>query len=217
MLCHSAVPFTLIFLTHKYEIQLCILHVYHVNIEMLTCQIQVYGPHIAILYASNAAQPLVKPLAHYFNPTKTLEDKLGFAASTYESVQSIPQIVNYLSGKFNDITEHEGRLQTILLNFLNSRSDITVLGSTSGDNAARVPTISFVVKDMSSKKLVEEVEKASKYGMRWGHFYSKRLCDEVLGLKPESDYVARVSMVHYNTEQEIEGLVQVLKKILPAQ
>ena len=172
-----------------------------------------YGPHVAALYASTAAQQHMKPMAHYFNPTKTLEDKIGFAASNYECVQSIPQVTSYLDGAFPAITEQEGKLQTILLDFLNSRPDITVLGSTSADNKARVPTISFTVKGMSSKQIVAEAEKVSNYGFRWGHFYSKRLCDEVLGLEPEG--VTRVSMVHYNTEDEIKGLVDVLKKVLP--
>ncbi|KAJ4299597.1 hypothetical protein N0V90_004843 [Kalmusia sp. IMI 367209] len=173
---------------------------------------KVYGPHIAVLYASNAAQGHVKPLPHYFNPTKTLEDKLGFAASNYENVQSIPHIVEYLKGKSDAIAAHEGKLQAILLDFLNSREDITVLGSTSTDSAVRVPTISFVIEGRNSKEVVQEADKTSNFGFRWGHFYSKRLCDEVLGLGPEG--VVRVSMVHYNTEDEIRGLVEVLKKIL---
>lgn len=174
---------------------------------------QVYGPHIAVLYASNSAQEYVKPLAHFFNPTKTLEDKLGFAASNYEGVQAIPEIVKYLEGSDKAITEYEGKLQKILLDFLNSRDDITVLGTTSADSKERVPTISFVVDGISPKQIVLEAEKISNYGFRWGHFYSKRLCDEVLQLGPEG--VTRVSMVHYNTEDEIHGLVDVLKKVLP--
>ncbi|PSN72456.1 PLP-dependent transferase [Corynespora cassiicola Philippines] len=174
---------------------------------------KVYGPHISVLYASNAAQEHVQPRAHFFNPTKTLEDKLGFAASSYEATQSIPEIVKYLEGKDGAIAEHEGKLQKILLDFLNSRSDITVLGSTSSDSKVRVPTISFVVDGKRSDKVIEEAEKISNYGFRWGHFYSKRLCDEILGLAPEG--VVRVSAVHYNTEEEMQGLVEVLKKVLP--
>lgn len=149
---------------------------------------------------------------HFFNPTKTLEDKLGFAGSNYENVQSIPSIVSYLEGSSEAITEHEGKLQKILLDFLSSRADITVHGSTSSDSKLRVPTISFTVEGISPKQIVVEAEKISNYGFRWGHFYSKRLCDEVLGLGPEG--VTRVSMVHYNTEEEIRGLVEVLKKVL---
>ncbi|KAF2680484.1 PLP-dependent transferase [Lentithecium fluviatile CBS 122367] len=174
---------------------------------------KVYGPHISILYASNAAQAHVTPMPHFFNPTETLEDKLGFAASNYEAVQSIPCITAYLSGAFESIAAHEGKLQSILLDFLNSRDDVTVHGSTSADSKFRVPTISFTVDGVNSRKIVEEAERISNFGFRWGHFYSKRLCDEVLELGPEG--VARVSMVHYNTEEEIRGLVEVLKKVLP--
>lgn len=152
-------------------------------------------------------------MSHYFNPTKTLEDKLGFAGSNYENVQSIPQIVSYLEGSDAAITEHEGKLQQILLDYLNSRSDVTVIGSTSADSKERVPTISFTVDGVSPKKIVNDAEKISNCGFRWGHFYSKRMCDELLGLGPEG--VTRVSMVHYNTEDEIHGLVEVLEKVLP--
>jgi selenocysteine lyase/cysteine desulfurase len=155
----------------------------------------------------------MKPMSHFFNPTKTLEDKIGFAGSNYECVQSIPTITAYLADAFPAITEHEGKLQAILLDFLNSRPDVTILGSTSSDSKERVPTISFTVKRMSSKAIVAEAEKISNYGFRWGHFYSKRLCDELLKLEPEG--VTRVSMVHYNTEDEVKGLVEVLKKVLP--
>ncbi|KAF2850210.1 aminotransferas-like protein [Plenodomus tracheiphilus IPT5] len=174
---------------------------------------KVYGPHIAVLYASNAAQRHVKPMAHYFNPTKTLEDKLGFASSNYECTQSIPAVVSYLDGVFDGISEHEEKLSKILLDFLNSRPNVTVLGSTSSDGNVRVPTISFVVDGINSKEIVQQVEKISNYGIRWGHFYSKRLCDEILKLDAEG--VTRVSMVHYNTEEEIHGLVKVLQKVLP--
>lgn len=155
----------------------------------------------------------MKSMSHYFNTTKTLEDKIGFAGSNYECVQSIPTITAYLTDAFPTITEHEGKLQSILLDYLNSRPDVTILGSTSSDNKERVPTVSFTVKGMSSKAIVAEAEKISNYGFRWGHFYSKRLCDELLKLEPEG--VTRVSMVHYNTEDEIKGLVEVLKKVLP--
>ena len=135
---------------------------------------KVYGPHVAVLYASAAAQEHVKSLSHYFNPTKTLEDKLGFAGSNYEAVQSIPRIVEYLEGKDEGITAHEAKLQAVLLDFLNSREDITVLGSTSADPAVRVPTISFVVQGRNSREIVEQADKVSNFGFRWGHFYSVR-------------------------------------------
>jgi selenocysteine lyase/cysteine desulfurase len=96
---------------------------------------------------------------------------------------------------------------------LNARKDVTIHGSTSANSDERVPTISFTVEGVSSRKIVEDAEKDSNFAFRWGHFYSKRLCDEVLGLGPEG--VTRISMVHYNTEEEIRSLVNLLEKILP--
>ncbi|MGB5552461.1 MAG: hypothetical protein WBO74_18435 [Thermoanaerobaculia bacterium] len=44
--------------------------------------------------------------------------------------------------------------------------------------------------------------------MRHGHMYAYRLC-QALDLDPD-DGVVRVSLVHYNTPEEIERLVEVL-------
>ncbi|KAF2456219.1 pyridoxal phosphate-dependent transferase [Lineolata rhizophorae] len=180
---------------------------------------KVYGPHMAMLYASRTAQESLRSLGHFFNPTATLENKLGLAASNYELTQTIPIIRDYLGGSdpdpvFAAIAAHEAKLQTILLEYLNSRRDITVFGETDPDPAIRVPTISFVVKEKSSRGIVESIDNCSDYGLRWGHFYSKRLCDEILGLGEEG--VVRVSMVHYNTEEEINGLIKVLDRVISA-
>lgn len=108
---------------------------------------------------------------------------------------------------------HEGALSKILIDFLNSRpEEITICGETTSDPQIRVPTISFTVKGWGSRELVETTEKISPYGFRWGHFYSKRLCDEVLQLGQEG--VIRVSMVHYNTVEEAKGFVDVLAQVL---
>ncbi|KAF2807297.1 PLP-dependent transferase [Mytilinidion resinicola] len=179
---------------------------------------KVYGPHIAALYASSAIQDRLHPMGHYFNPTATLEDKIGLAGANYELTQSIPLIVSYLGGDspkpvFESIAKHEEKLQSILLTYLMSRKDVMIHGETSSDSSLRVPTISFTVADVSSRKVVEDAEKISNFGFRWGHFYSKRLCDEVLKLGSEG--VIRVSMIHYNTEEEVRSLVGTLKKVLP--
>jgi selenocysteine lyase/cysteine desulfurase len=73
--------------------------------------------------------------------------------------------------------------------------------------------LSFVVKGRSSEGIVTAVEQSSNYGIRSGHFYSKRLCNDVLGLDGD-DGVVRVSLLHYNTEDEVRGLVKVLDDVL---
>jgi selenocysteine lyase/cysteine desulfurase len=195
---------------------------YKVIASFLSCCIylltgQVYGAHIAILYGSTLAQNSLVSLGHYFNPTTTLENKIGLAAASYELVQSIPAIVDYLKpvGKpslLNSIPAHEEKLQKILLDFLSSRKDITIYGEKSSDPKIRVSTIAFSVDGWGTRELVETVEKQSDFGFRWGSFYSKRLSDEIL--KRPGEGVVRASFVHYNTEAEVEAFVKILEQVL---
>lgn len=167
---------------------------------------QVYGPHIAVLYASQAAQQNVASLGHYFHtPADDLATKLGLAAASYELVGTIPSILSYFGpdrkSTWAAIAAHEQNLQEILLDYLNKREDVIVYSERSSDQNLRVPVVSFSVKGKSSKEIVEKVDASSDFGIRWGHFYSKRMVDDLLGLK--TDGVIRVSMVHYNTGKSI--------------
>lgn len=180
---------------------------------------KVFGPHIAMLYASNTVQEKMGSLGHYFHdPKQGLSTKLNLAASSYELVATIPDIIAYIGSPpahkktWAQIAEHEERLSTILLDFLNSRKDITIHGSPSPSRDERVSVISFTVVGKSSRAIVEAVDAQSNYGIRWGYFYSKRLVEEILEL--DENGVVRVSMVHYNTVQEIKGLVGVLDDVL---
>lgn len=128
-------------------------------------------------------------------------DKLELAGASYELTQAIIPLVAYF-GKdpkqmWADIAEHEEKLQTRLIEYLVSRPEITVYGETSTKSSVRVPTISFTVEGQSSQSVVEAVETISDVGIRWGHFFSKRLIEQILSLS--DDGVVRVSLVHYNT------------------
>ncbi|KAH8893741.1 cysteine desulfurase [Thozetella sp. PMI_491] len=178
---------------------------------------KVYGPHISMLYASTKAQEQMTSLGHFFNPHKTLVNKIGLAGASYELVYGVPPVLEYLNpatgpSKWDGIIIQESLLQETLLNYLNSRGDITVWGETSADSAVRVPTISFTIDGWSSRELVEQVEKDTNFGFRWGSFYSVRLVEEILKLSKEG--VIRVSMVHYNTVEEVKGLIVAIDKVL---
>ena len=144
-------------------------------------------------------------LGHYFNSQDSLSDKIGVAGSNYESTQCIPTIIAYLGADpkhtWKAIAAHEQKLTAILLDYLTSQDNITIFGQPVPDSAVRVPTISFAVKGKTSQSVIEDVEKRSNFGCRWGHFYSKRLVDEILQMGDEG--VVRVSMVHYNTGKSI--------------
>ncbi|KAG9228786.1 pyridoxal phosphate-dependent transferase [Amylocarpus encephaloides] len=178
---------------------------------------KVYGPHISMLYASSQGLQATKSLGHYFNGSTTLQEKLGLAGSCYELTASIPAVLEYFGdpkATWAAIEKHESELQTILLNYLNSRSDITICGEKDPDTKKRVSTISFLVKERRSQEVVEKVDAVSKgaMGIRWGCFYSVRLCEDDLGLG--KDGVVRVSMVHYNTVEEAKKLIAIFDEVL---
>ncbi|KAK4459092.1 pyridoxal phosphate-dependent transferase [Cladorrhinum samala] len=180
---------------------------------------KVYGPHLSILYASPNGLAAVRSLGHHFNPDKTLQDKLGLAGASYELVSGVTEVTEYLRGKWDGIKQQEAELQGRLLGWLNGlagQGKVKVYGETSADAEVRVPTISFTVDGWKSRDFVEAVERddvGRKFGFRWGSFYSVRLVGEVLGLDAV-DGVVRVSLVHYNTVDELNELIGVFEKVL---
>lgn len=172
---------------------------------------KLYGPHIASMYASKAAQKHLRTLGHFFKPTTTLENLLGLAAANYELTASIPEVCKYLEDvPWDQTSVYEEKLQHVLIEYLLSKPETyQIYGEPTADRRKRVPVISFTVKGRSSKDVVDAIEARSDFGCRWGAFYSNRLA-EVLGLDPV-DGVVRVSLLHYNTgESKCE--VQVKEK-----
>jgi selenocysteine lyase/cysteine desulfurase len=74
-----------------------------------------------------------------------------------------------------------------------------------------VGTISFVHKRLTSSAIVAEID-SRNMGIRYGHMYAVRLC-EALGIDL-NEGVVRVSLVHYNTPEEVERLIAAFEEIL---
>jgi len=111
---------------------------------------------------------------------------------------------------FETIGEHEEGLSAHLLDFLHSKPNARIIGLDSADRNRRVSIISFTVDGVKNSEIVRRVDD-HKIGIRFGHFYSARLID-ALGL-PTDEGVIRVSMVHYNTIDEVERLTNVLERV----
>lgn len=174
---------------------------------------KVYGPHIAVLYAKETALQEIRSLGHFFNPHKTLEHKMGLAGGSYELMSGIPAVIAYTASVgWDKIVAQEAALQALLLEYLTGREDVTIHGERSADGKVRVPTVAFTVKGWNSQELVETVERDTPFSFRWGAFYSNRLVKDVLGL--DESGVVRVSLVHYNTVDEVKAFVDVLDKTL---
>ncbi|KAK0718787.1 pyridoxal phosphate-dependent transferase [Apiosordaria backusii] len=177
---------------------------------------KVFGPRVSQLYASPRARSQLQSLGHFFNPSETLDEKIGLAGGwCQELIYGVAAVVGYLAPRWEGIVKQEGELQRVLLGWLNSRKGVTIYGERSDDTETRVPTVSFRVEGWGARELVEAVEKETngRFKIRWGSYYSVRLTKGVLGLDGE-DGVVRVSLVHYNTVNEVESLIEAVEKVL---
>ena len=108
------------------------------------------------------------------------------------------------------INKHEQEIANPLLEYINSRDDIKLIGKNKIENKNRAPTIAFTMNNKSSKELSRYLVKHG-IATRNDNFYAWR-CLKALGIDVD-DGVVRTSMVHYNTHEDVNNLIEALKKI----
>jgi cysteine desulfurase family protein (TIGR01976 family) len=188
---------------------------------------KVYGPHLAALWGRrDALAELIGP-NHFFIPSEQVPYSFELGGVCHEGCAGILGLAEYLGSlagvsqgnsldraaierAFDLMTACELPLQARLIDYLDSRSEVRILGPQHAD-PSRVGTVSFVHASQSSRSITEAVDR-SGIAIRNGHMYAYHLC-EAMGLDPE-DGVVRVSLVHYNTPAEIERLIEVLDTVL---
>jgi cysteine desulfurase family protein (TIGR01976 family) len=183
---------------------------------------KLYGPHLAVMYGKYDQLLALDGLYHYFYGKDKISAKLEPGNPNYELAWGSAAIVDYLEAlgggrgrtaierAFDAIADHEARLGDRLLSWLRTRNDVRILGEATADRSVRVPTISFCLDGVPSSDLVRRVD-AARIGIRHGDFHSRRLV-EALGVAPGGP--VRVSMVHYNTEAEVDRLIETLERAL---
>ncbi|TGD42638.1 cysteine desulfurase-like protein [Pseudotabrizicola sediminis] len=187
---------------------------------------KVYGPHHAALYGKyDLLRHKAGNVNHYFYGEDKVPGKLEPGNANYELAYGCLGVIDYLEAfaaahganakgrpaveaAFEIFAEHEAALSARLLDYLNARADVTVIGDTSADKHRRVPTISFTIDGLTAEQVVRAID-PSGIGIRHGDFHSKRLV-ESLHL-PGGNAVIRASAVHYNTIDEIDRLITLLE------
>ncbi len=132
----------------------------------------------------------------------------GGGGSSYGRLQRCTVLAAY-----GAMAAMERPLQEQLLAHLASVPDVTVVGPSGC--AARVPTISFVHRHKPSPEIARALQQRG-FALRHGHMYAHRLVSG-LGLRggaPPEEGVVRVSLLHYNTPEEVAGLIAALKEVL---
>ena len=183
-----------------------------------------YGPHFAVMYGKYEKLLELDGLYHYFYGREKVPMKLEPGNTNYELAWGSAGIVDYIDAlggstgdraaidrAFDKIASHETLLGEKLLAYLRDRNDVRVVGRRDSAMERRVPTIAFKVEGRDSAEIVRSTE-ADRIGIRFGDFHSRRLIEH-LGLA-EGNGVVRVSMVHYNTPEEVDRLIESLDRAL---
>ena len=191
---------------------------------------KLYGPHIAALYGKRQRLLEARGQNHFFIGEDEITDKLNPGSRSYESTAAVQGLGDYFDAlhkhhfktaknsfrarvedTYGPIVRHEEALASRFVDFLCSKPGVRLIGPATADPARRAPTFAFTVKGRRSAEIPPAAE-AKKIAIRNGNFWAWRLLD-ALGID-QRDGVVRVSMVHYNTTEEVDRLIQALDPVL---
>ncbi len=190
---------------------------------------KVFGPHLAVMYGKLPLLIGMPGINHQFFKPEDVPYKFQPGNYNFELTYSLKAIPEYMIGiydhhfsdnkfsrsekleaSFELIANYEAQLAQELLGYLRSVESIKIIGASSADASLRVPTISFIHPKFKSSEIVEFIDK-KHIGIRYGDFYAKQLIKD-LDLE-QYEGVVRVSLVHYNTIEEVQNLIAAFKEI----
>jgi cysteine desulfurase family protein (TIGR01976 family) len=203
-----------------------------VDVQELDCDFylystyKTYGPHQGVMYSRRQVLETLANQAHYFkadDPSAWLTP----AGPDHAAVAATAGVVDYydalyrhhvpdgqadpverVAAVYDLIEAHEEALMIPMIEFLLDRG-CTIVGSTDTSRTVRAPTIAFT-SDRCEPQAIVEALAADGIGIGYGDFYAARLC-QAIG-KPEG--VARLSMVHYNSIDEVDRAIESLGRVL---
>jgi len=188
-----------------------------------------FGPHQGFLYARPELAGRLPNQGHFFN-AGSVSKRLTPAGPQHAEIAASAGIVDYLEALgahhfgddpgaerferlarvFDLVHRQECALAEPILELLRGRGDVRLIG-TDKMSERRAPTIAFVSKTKPSKEVLNTLL-AHKICANASHFYAYRLV-EALGLDPD-DGVVRLSLLHYNSPEEVERALTALDEAL---
>lgn len=190
---------------------------------------KVFGPQSGVLYAKPELLERAVNQMHYFCAGNA-PLKLSLGGPNHEMSAALAGILDYVEAVdahhfgadgagtqariarvWELFADHEAALAERLAGDLASRNRIRLFGRRDGRKEGRVPVFSFLVDGLSSEAVPRALE-ARGLAFRNGDFYAAR-CIDALGARPHNG-VVRVSMVHYNTVEEVDRLIAGLDDVL---
>ena len=200
---------------------------FSINVQELGCDFMLcsaykfYGPHVSFLYSKPGLLGSLTPdrlvvqdqEAPYIIETGTLNHAAcSGVTSAIDFIASIGKgstLREKLESAYRRISIHEFELAKLLYDSLQKEDKIKVIGQ-DFSSKKRTPTVSFVHNDFSPQDVCKKL--ASENICAWdGHFYALKAIQK-LGLESAGG-VTRLGVSVYNTKQEIDRVVEVIKNL----
>lgn len=193
-----------------------------IGMDFLLCSsYKFYGPHLGFLYSKHGKLDQLpvdrlstqEQQAPYKIETGTLNHAaLAGVNATVAFIASLGSGANVrqrITSGMQGINRHEQGLARKLYDALDKLDRISIVGPDFSPEQ-RAPTLSFVHQKLSASEICEHL---SEHNINaWdGHFYARRAM-EVLGLD-ERGGVTRIGLSAYNDENDIDRLIEVIKKL----
>ena len=197
--------------------------------DFLACSAyKFFGPHIGITWGRR--EHLERLTAYKLRPAPDdLPGKWMSGTQNHECIAGVLAAIDYLADLGRDVVgdqslarrpalkasyqavgRYESELVAKLLSGLHEISDITVRGITNpAQFDERLPTVSITHQRLSATAIAERLA-ASGIFVWHGNYYALQIT-ECLGLEP--DGMVRIGLVHYNTVEEVDRLLEALKQL----
>ncbi len=183
-----------------------------------------FAPHLGIMYVAADFAQLLDPQCHYFNRAIP-EKRFDAAGPDHASIAALAGLGDYFAQSHQHHFGHDqgslySRAQAVSTlmhahetalghRFLQGIEGLPlqILGRSTMDG--REANFALHSDGVSSSRLSATLGEAS-IAAGQGHFYARRLLENV-GIRDPQDGVLRVSMAHYNTENEVDRIISGLE------
>jgi len=211
------------------------LDVRFLDCDFLVCSgYKIFGPHMGFMWGRKELMDSLPTFREYF-VKDTAPDKYEVGTYSYEAVAGMNAAIGYVEelgrrcseiplppeedvGRrggmrrgMQSIRHYERTITEYALDRLGELDHVTVYGVTNPEQAAlRTPTFLFNIEGMEPAEVSRSLAERDIF-VRDGHMYSPRAIRS-LGLDEDKGAV-RASLVHYNSMEEIDRLIDALREM----
>jgi cysteine desulfurase family protein (TIGR01976 family) len=196
--------------------------------DFLTCSAyKFFGPHVGILWGKRS--PMTELPVYKLRPASDeLPERWMTGTQNHEGIAGTMAAIDYLAdlgrsctpgatdrrsallAAYSSIEAYERGLATRMLEALGSLEEVRIWGITDpGRFDERVPTVAITHARLTSEEIASYLGEQGIFVWH-GNYYALPLT-EALGVEP--DGMVRIGLLHYNTANEIDRLIDALSRL----